>query len=207
MTEQNKLERYVEEINSNILPHIDYDRLHESYATDMTYAKGVLNRLHEAMKACYGGEQLSERDGDDGFVVIPGVVRGRETGKLCIALLELDLASAGEHWGTTYLCRYGAVPQSLTERENSDVVWMSREMNAAFIPYDYGYTTVIPGDIHVQREQLSDELIAVLDDFRSHRVTLENETKPSVQEQLRETKEPAQPDKPGKNPKKADPER
>jgi hypothetical protein len=100
--------RYIEFLNTEILPFIDYQKLNKSYETDMVYAKGILNRLHEAMVTAYGSNTL---DGMEDFVVIPGVVRGRESGKLCIALLELDLSSSGEHWGTKYMSKYGVIDQ------------------------------------------------------------------------------------------------
>lgn len=103
MDEKNSKEKYLDYINSHILPFIDYYELQESYETDMDYAKGILNRLHKAMREVYGSEPLNEYNGDDGFVVIPGVLRGRKSEKMCIALLELDLSSSGEHWGTNYL--------------------------------------------------------------------------------------------------------
>ena len=90
-------DQFVEYINKNILPFIDYTALQASYDTDMAHAKGVLNWLHKAMIAEYGSEHLDEYDGDEGFVVIPGIVRGRETGKICLALLDIDLSSSGEH--------------------------------------------------------------------------------------------------------------
>jgi len=97
MNDKHKADQYVEFINDRILPHIDYAKLQESYNTDMAYAKGVLNRLHEAMVTVYGGARLDEDISDDGFVVIPGIVRGKQSGNICLALLDLDLSSSGEH--------------------------------------------------------------------------------------------------------------
>lgn len=208
MNDKSKLEQYVEAINADILPFIDYGELQASYSTDMVYAKGVLNRLHEAMTAAYGGEQLHEQDGDEGFVVIPGVLRGKESGSICVALLELDLSSSGEHWGTTYLCKYGAIPQSSNDMDfGNDHVLKSeiQEINAAFIPYDYCYTASITNDIHVRHGSLPDELKGVLADFRNHRAVLLHEEKPSVVGRLREaakevnqiTEQTDKPKKPG----------
>ena len=210
MSDKNKTEQYVDAINSSILPHINYETLETSYSTDMTYAKGVLNQLHEAMVTAYGGEQLGEWDGDEGFVVIPGVVRSKESGKLCIALLDLDLSSAGEHWGTAFLCKHGVVPQTADAEEldgNTALQSKMREMNAAFVPYDYCYTAKIPCDIHVRQPSLPDELKAVLADFRNHRATLLHDEKPSVMDKLREgAAEPDLPTEPKEKPKKPGPE-
>ena len=178
MSEKSKTDQYVEHINSHILPFIDYYELQASYGTDMVYAKGILNRLHEAMVSAYGSERLDEMDGDDGFVIIPGVVRGSQSGNVCLALLELDLSSSGEHWGTSYLCKYGVIAQDGIEKvSNNDSVLKAeiKEINAAYLPYDYGYTAMIPGDIHVDNFRLPETIKSVLNDFRNHRAELQFE--------------------------------
>ena len=91
MNEKSVIEDYLVYLNENILPFIDYDKLHESYRTDLVYAKGILNHLHEAMVKVYGSEHLDWQDGDDGYVIIPGVLRGSKSGNICVALFELDL--------------------------------------------------------------------------------------------------------------------
>jgi len=168
-----KQENFIDYINGHILPFIDYDKLQASYETDMAYAKGILNRLHEAMVASYGGERLDELDGDDCFVVIPGVLRGRDSGNLCLALFDLDLSSSGEHWGTTYLCEHGVVVQGDKVNDPAAIT-----MDAAHVPYDYCYTATIPCDIHVNKARLPDELKTVLTDFRGHSAVLMNESEP-----------------------------
>ncbi|GHU79349.1 hypothetical protein FACS1894191_1940 [Clostridia bacterium] len=168
MSDKSKTDLFVEHINRHILPFVDYSALQASYDSDMVYAKGILNRLHEAMIAVYGSERLGRMDGDDGFVIIPGVVRGRESGKTCLALLELDLSSSGEHWGTSYLCKYGVVSQDGADN-GSFLKSETEEINAAYLPYDYGYTATIPGDIHVDRASLPDGIKSVLSDFQNHR--------------------------------------
>jgi len=87
---KNKCDTFIELINENIMPRIDYEALQQSYGTaDKSYAKGILNHLHEAMVKAYGGDTLHpDYDGDmeDNFVVIPGVVQGRKTGNISLAL-------------------------------------------------------------------------------------------------------------------------
>jgi hypothetical protein len=175
---QSKTERYIEQLNAHILPLIDYSELQNSYETDMEYAKGVLNRLHEAMVEVYGSETLNEENVDeDGFVVVPGVVRGMESEKICLALLELDLSSSGEHWGTNYLCKYGVVSQSgelpeLKARVADGQKHVTLTMNNAFVPYEYGYTAKILGDIHVRKSALPKEIQDILNDFQNHSAEL-----------------------------------
>jgi len=214
MSEKNSTDAYVEHINSRILPFIDYGELQKSCGTDMVYAKGVLHRLHRAMVEVYGDERLDDMSGDDGFVVIPGIVRGIDSGKLCVALLDLDLHSSGEHWGTTFLCEYGAINQSsLYDKkflpDNEAVIPSEmREAVAKYMPYDYCYTATIPGDIHIDKNCLPQEIKDVLKDFRNCRVTLLHEDeKPSVIGKIRgaEKNAPAEPKTP-KSKKKNEPE-
>lgn len=175
MSEKSTVDRYVEHINRHILQSIDYAKLQKSYDTDMVYAKEILNRLHEAMVNAYGHERLDEYAGDeDGFVVIPGIVRGKESGKIGLALLDLDLSSSGEHWGTSFLCEFGVISQTEDKEDH-----VAKTLSKRFAPYDYCYTATIPGDIHIHEATLPDELKAVLRDFRNN--------KPSVLEGIRET--------------------
>jgi hypothetical protein len=178
MESKNKTEKYVEYLNSHILPFIDYTELQNSYGTNMIYAKGILNRLHEAMVKIYGSECFDEPYSNDGLVVIPGVVRGINSGKMCIVLLELDLSSSCEHWGTSFLCKYGVIGQEGNEAvSNNDKVLKSevREVLEAHLPYDYCYTASIPNDFHVVKAQLPKELKAILDDYQNHRAVLQFE--------------------------------
>lgn len=201
MSDTNKTEQYVEYINENILPLIDYEKLQASYDTDMAYAKGILHSLHKAMIAVYGGEGLDASDGDeDGFVVVPGVLRGKDSGRLCLALFDLDLSSSGEHWGTAFLCEHGVVSQNEIKDNPA-----AKATFKAIGPYDYCYTASIPGDIHVNKSRLPEDMKAVLKDFRNHSVDLHR--KISVKERIREAeKAPKEQrgDKPAR--KKSEPE-
>lgn len=171
MSKKSKTDQYVDYINSDILPHIDYARLQKSYDTDMVYAKEILNRLHESMIDVYGCEYFGRDDGDeDGFVVVPGVVRGDESGKLCIVLLDIDLSSSGEHCGTSFLCKHGVVSQS--DMAGTPAM---KEIRETIGSYDYCYTATIPGDIHADESRLPAELKSFLKDFRNHRIVLTDE--------------------------------
>ena len=201
MIEKNKTDIYVDYINKHILQSVDYSELQKSYDTDMLYAKTILNKLHDAMIKVYGGEQLGEYDGDDGIVIIPGIVRGRESGKMCVVLLDIDISSSGEHWGTTFLCEYGVVNQNQAYSNKANAA----ELRKAIQPYgsyDYCYTAKIPGDIHIDKARLPEDMQSVLRDFRNH-----NGEKPSVMNQIRETaKDSEESNKNKQTKKKAGPE-
>ena len=80
-----------------------------------------------------------------GMIMVPAVVRGRESGIQALALVTLDLESSGEHWGTTFLTPGGPLVQGhaeLTEEQK-------RAIREYYIPYDYWYTPLVERDHHV----------------------------------------------------------
>ena len=157
---------YLAYLNKNIFQFIDYDKLQESYETDMIYAMGVLNHLHKAMVEVYGSEQLEETDSEDEFVYVPGALCHLEKGYMCIAMFELDLSGQGEHWGTDYLCRAGIVSQDDKDEELKNL------LNSIYIPYSYCYTADIPCDIHVNKDNLHNNLKLVLENFKDYDIEL-----------------------------------
>ena len=158
-----KMNLYVDYINQNVLPKINYDQLQADYLTpEKAYAKSVLNALHKGVLEVYGTEYFGE-DAAGGYVLLPGVVQSKETGNLCIALLELDLMSSGEHCGTDFLTVYGCINQS--EDMPQEVRQFLRETYGA---YEYGYTAELENDIHVDKSRLPEEMKQVLAHFRSY---------------------------------------
>ncbi|QNK42205.1 hypothetical protein [Caproicibacter fermentans] len=168
---KSNLDRYIDFLNAHILPFIDYSELERSYHTpEKAYAKGVLNLLHTAMAEQYGSTQLScgYGNGQEDYAVLPGVIRGKKTGDLAVALLGIDLQSSGEHCETEALCRYGVVTQGDSRLSKQ----VADEFSAKFIPYDYGYTADVPGDIHVSKNELPDEIKEILDTFQNYTAKL-----------------------------------
>lgn len=156
---------YVDYINKRVLPGINYTQLQADYQTEeKLYAKSVLNALHKAAVEIYGTEYFERNTMEGGFVLLPGVVQSKENGNLCIALLELDLQSSGEHWGTDYLTQYGCINQS----EEELPVYIRHFLRDTYGPYDYGYTATVACDIHVNEETLPEEMKAVLADYQNH---------------------------------------
>ena len=155
---------YVDYINKNVLPKINYDRLQADYETEeKVYAKSVLNALHQGVMEVYGTETF-DRDTAGGYVLLPGVVQSKSTGNLCIALLELDLQSSGEHCATDFLIRYGCISQF--EEELPDKV--RKFLHDTYGSYEYGYTATLTDDIHVDKSGLPQAMREVLEDFREY---------------------------------------
>jgi hypothetical protein len=110
------------------------------------------------------------------------VLRGRETGKICLALLDIDLSSSGEHWGTTFLVWSGVISQSEAySKDGGDVAAELKEAIAPYGVYSYVYTAEIPDDIHVSEGSTPEALLDILKDFRNHRALLTNEKTNRVQ--------------------------
>ena len=155
---------YVDYINKNVLPKINYDRLQADYDTaEKTYAKSVLNALHQGVVAVYGTETF-DRNIAGSYVLLPGVVQSKSTGNLCIALLELDLQSSGEHCATDFLIRYGCI--SPFEEEMPGKV--RKFLHDTYGAYEYGYTATLTDDIHVDKSRLPQAMLEVLENFRGH---------------------------------------
>ena len=142
-----------------------YGLPHETYQTEeKAYAKSVLNALHQGVMEVYGTETFDRDTLEEGFVLLPGVLQSRESGNVCIALLELDLSSSGEHWGTDYLTKYGCI--NPREEEMPDAV--RQFLKEIYGTCDYGYTATLTDDIHVDKGCLPDALKEILADFGNH---------------------------------------
>jgi len=165
-----KSDIFLDLIYENILPRIDYEALQKSYETaDRSYAKVILNHLHAAMVKAYGSDTLYPMyDVEDNLVVVPGVVQGRKTGKISLALLEIDLSSCGKHLKTHFLSNYGVITQEwgrLPRARYKSVV-------KPLVPYDYCYTAKIPDGIHIIYGNLPAGIKDMLNTFHEHTAEL-----------------------------------
>lgn len=168
---QSKLDSFIDYINAHILPFIDYNELDRSYRTEeKAYAKGILNRLHTAMLEQYGDTRFACGHGDmqEEYAVVPGVIQGKRTGEIALALLGIDLLSSGEHCQTEFLCKYGVISQ----RHNDLPKALAGEITARYLPYDYCYTADIPGDIHISKGRLLEGIKEILETFQEHTAEL-----------------------------------
>jgi hypothetical protein len=151
------IDLFVNKLNRSILPSIDYDRLEKSYSEGPgDYTKEVLDKLHKAFMDVYGSDYVNESTGD--MVIAPAVIRAEKSGNLCIGLVTLDITSSGEHWGTSFLTRFGVLDQS-----DKQLTPAEKEYLQATIPYDYWYTIALPRDHHVDFESAPQEVKALLD--------------------------------------------
>ena len=157
LLEQERLQNdFLNRINA-ILKTVHLARLENSLQSpDKTYAGAVLRQMHGAFIETYGTEYLE--DGKYEFVDIPAVIRSRNTGKLCLGIVTLDLESSGEHWETVFITPHGAITQGDQEMLES----MQKYLRENFIPYDYWYTAHVERDIHVDFENAPDDIAELL---------------------------------------------
>jgi len=157
LTFDEKLDKFLEILNETILPNINYDALQNSYWTpDKVYAKNTLRQMHDTFVTTFGTDFLTEDDGE--FVLLPAVIKGKNTGELCVALVNIDLSSSGEHWGTDFLTKYGVLRQGsedLTKEQRTFI-------NQHYIRYQYFYTIGLENDIHVDLSSAPDDVKEML---------------------------------------------
>ena len=142
-------EKFAKNMNA-VLNNVHFVRLECScMSPNKSYAGEVLKEMHGAFVKTYGTDYLEE--GEFEFVNIPAVIRSRNTGKLCLGIVTLDLESSGEHWGTDFLTPYGVVSQG-DPNMNADLQQYIRD---SFVPYDYWYTADVERESNKARSSLA----------------------------------------------------
>ena len=130
---------YADKVNKEVLSQVEWLGMRNAYKLDdMSVPMDLLKLLHEKFVEVYGTDQLGS---DDGMVTVPGVVQSSD-GKFYVALLDLDVASSGEHWGTTFF-----TPKGVLSDHSQDPGIMSEVKKMA--PYSYWYTVELERDCHI----------------------------------------------------------
>ncbi|MFI3226536.1 MAG: hypothetical protein R3Y09_03895 [Clostridia bacterium] len=161
---EDNTDRYVEFIEKNILQKIDYDLLQQSYDTkEKAYAKSVLNSLSQAAVQHYGTAYFDGFDENE-YVLLPSIIRSDITGNICIALLEIDLLSSGEHCNTIFLVKYGCIPQLSYEIPKK----IKSFIRNTYGSYEYMYTLGIEIDHHVDIDTTHENILEILNTFEQY---------------------------------------
>lgn len=153
-----KSELFISKINQ-ILKTVDFKRLDESCnGEDKSYARVTLDRMHDALVDVYGADYLDWRCGD--FVDVPAVIWGEKSGHISLGLVNLDLQSSGEHWGTYIFTDNGVLDHGgkLSDAQND-------LLNTLYIPYKYWYTPYIPDDHHVDFNDVPEDVKQIIGDY------------------------------------------
>ena len=147
---------YMTMVNHDVLSGFHWLGLKQAYQDhDYEPVKQLLKQLHDAFLKVYGTDCLDE---SYDFILAPAAIRVRSTGEIYAGLVELDLSSSGEHWETSFITPCGVFSQS-----DESLNEQQREYVRSMIPYDYYYTPDIPGDIHVDKENIPDDIREILD--------------------------------------------
>ena len=134
-----KQELFIQKVNEEVIPCIEWIGMRKAYQTgDMEVPTDLLRMLHEKFLEVYGTDHIEP---NDGMLTVPGVVQAPD-GKLYPALLDVDAASSGEHWGTTFFTPKGVLCDQAGEPE------IKAEIKK-MIPYNYWYTVHMERDHHV----------------------------------------------------------
>ena len=144
-------------VNKNVLSKIKRNDLSNTEGM-----KVILSKLTKEFHDIYGKDPIyrgmSELKEDGDFVYAPGLVRARETGKVRLALLVLDVSSSGEHWDTVFLTENALFFQSSKKRD-----FICEAILDEFVPYDYCYSIDIEDDIHIDNDDIHPDMKNILD--------------------------------------------
>lgn len=147
---------FIDKVNT-ILEEVDFAKLMRSAnGQDKSYAQDTLKQLHLAFVDTYGTDCITDRE--LGFIDVPAVIRGRKAGEMFLGLVTIDLESSGEHWNTNFFMEEGVADQSSIGDGSK---WMVDFLHRVGT-YDYWYTPEIPGDIHVNFEQIPHQVESLL---------------------------------------------
>lgn len=153
---ENMQAAYIERLNT-LLQAVDFARLDRSCnSKDNVYACEILKRMHDLFTEVYQTDSL---DYEYKFVDVPAVIRGRNTGHICLGMVTLDLESSGEHYGTWFFTPRGVIDQGFEKMPSEDELYL----RAVYTPYDYWYSVYIQRDHHVDFDHVPAAVAAMLD--------------------------------------------
>ena len=149
-----KTREFIGRLNRDVFPQVSTEKLQAFEDTgDTWYVKSILKAMHETFCEVYDGDYI---DGDTEYVTVPAVIKGAN-GKLYAGLVDLDVASSGEHCGSSIL-----TPLGMIEHDGSNLTSEQDELLRKIIPYEYWYTPYIESDHHVDFENIPPEAEEVL---------------------------------------------
>lgn len=103
--------RYIDWLNVEVLPRIDYIRLQDSYnTTDKAYAKGILHLMHQKALEVYGRSTFTTEYLQHRCVALPCVFQGAD---ICIGLVSLDSRNKDGLFSFSCFTKYGLLPEPL----------------------------------------------------------------------------------------------
>lgn len=136
----------------------DFEKIANSYnSEEKIEAKELLKTMHRVFCEVHKTDCVDKlnENGEDMFY-LPAVIKSRETGKLCIALVLVDTQSSGEHFETQFAFSGGFY----SDCDLTDEIKPEREQIGK---YDYWYTPTYEGDIHVDFSEMPPDVKEILE--------------------------------------------
>jgi len=165
---------YIDKINSEVLPGIDFKRLDLSCnGRDTGYAAQVLSKLHKAFVEVYGTDH-PERG--CGFITAPAIIQGRVSKHMAVGLVSLDLESSGEHYGSNFFTPLGVIGDGTADNGPKEKAYIEK----LFMPYDYWYTLCVDYDHHVDFDQVPKAVDSILEKAHAGSQRREIEQEPTM---------------------------
>lgn len=158
-------DKFIQHLNKEMLPRIDYKKLGQSYEGDMAYAKEVFDKITACFYKSYGCTSLDELGEKVEFAYVPAIIESQKAGNICIGIITLDLMSSGEHCDSHFLTPYGIYGQFQNKAS------FAREYCNKLIPYNYFYNVPYENDIHVN-EDIPSKISEIFFDEPSAEMTL-----------------------------------
>jgi hypothetical protein len=156
-----KITAFFHALDKEVFPKIDQEKYLEACNKgNIEYPAELLGMFHQAFVSVYGNNPITQADAE--WIICPAVLRSKATGQILIGLVELDLSSSGEHWGTNFL-----TPYAMYNPDEDRIGIIPKYMHEVFGSYDYYYTPDIPGDIHVNWEHCPQNVREMIDDVRA----------------------------------------
>jgi hypothetical protein len=143
---------YEDNIENNIISKMDSDKyMNALKENDALYLSEMLKQLHDEFESVYETEVIEDDEFE--WLSVPAIIKARESGKLVLGLVNLDLTSRGEHAYTSFI-----TPKGLYHHITDNAPEELADFVYSFIPYDYYYTVVIPNDIHVDMDCMPNDV-------------------------------------------------
>lgn len=144
-----KQEDFAEYLNREVLFSCNFESLCKPEAV-----KELLKDMTNKFREIYGTDELIE---DMEFVLVPAVIKPEKCKELFAGIVQLDLTSSGEHYGTDFFTPFGIINPC-----NENLLAVHKKYLRLLHPYDYYPTIQYPGDIHVNWSKCPKEAMDVV---------------------------------------------
>lgn len=145
---------FISFLSNEVLADCDFNSL-----TDTSYVTDILRKMTKGFCRIYNSDEITY---DMDYVLVPAVIKPENESRLYAGIVQLDVTSSGEHYGTDFLTEFGVIGQS-----NERPLAVHRKFLRSVIPYEYYPTVPYPGDIHVDWSKCPSEVMEIIHECNS----------------------------------------